>query len=490
MRWAGAGADPADPALPDGAEPLAATCAGARRNSRAGSRRSAWSTRGDGAAARRDCSSPASGWFRAKATCGAGTALRSPRMRRPARRAGSPSAAACTTIETELRAARAEVEAQPHAPSRRREADARRRRGRQRSRRAQRWREAQRAADAAREAPRRGRARDRPQRGAHLRADRGARAGSSPAATKPTRRATKRERALAALAAADRDRAAARRRCATRSTRRGAQRSPRCAPRRRRSRARPSWPSGGSQPSPASAQAWSERRERRRGADRHARARAPTKPRAERARLADAPQGFAAQRQRADRRDRDGRRPRAAPPPTGWPRPRPRLPKPTRRRAPRSKPMGAARAEAARAEERYEGAKRRLADVAHEIREMLRGRARRRSAALAEHRAGRGAAVDCRGRGRARAHPPRARAARRRQSARRGGIARGRGPARHADQPSATIWSRRSSGCARASTASTSEARERLLASFDDRQRAISSSCSPSCSAAAPPSCS
>ena len=33
--------------------------------------------------------------------------------------------------------------------------------------------------------------------------------------------------------------------------------------------------------------------------------------------------------------------------------------------------MGAAREEAARAEERFEGAKRRLADVAHEIREML-----------------------------------------------------------------------------------------------------------------------
>ncbi len=33
--------------------------------------------------------------------------------------------------------------------------------------------------------------------------------------------------------------------------------------------------------------------------------------------------------------------------------------------------MGAAREEAARAEERYEGGKRRLADVAHEIREML-----------------------------------------------------------------------------------------------------------------------
>ena len=100
IRWAGATAD-GDPALPEGAEPLAQprqgasrACApaGADRRGRSRARRDA----------RRRSSSPASGWYRPRATCGAGTALRPPRMRRPRRRAGSPRRTASPISTREL----------------------------------------------------------------------------------------------------------------------------------------------------------------------------------------------------------------------------------------------------------------------------------------------------------------------------------------------------------------------------------------------------
>ena len=67
------------------------------------------------------------------------------------------------------------------------------------------------------------------------------------------------------------------------------------------------------------------------------------------------------------------------------------------RRARALEAMGAAREEAARAEERYEGGKRRLADVAHEIREMLE--VEPEEVAACRHRPGQGAARRRRDRG-------------------------------------------------------------------------------------------
>src|SRR5262245_26885888 len=60
----------------------------------------------------RHCSSPDSGWFRARAISGAGTASRLPPMRRPARRAGKNRLA---DIEAEIQAVRREVEAKQNA---------------------------------------------------------------------------------------------------------------------------------------------------------------------------------------------------------------------------------------------------------------------------------------------------------------------------------------------------------------------------------------
>ena len=150
--------------------------------------------------------------------------------------------------------------------------------------------------------------------------------------------------------------------------------------------------------------------------------------------------------------------------------------------------MGSAREEAARAEERFEGGKRRLADVAHEIRDMLEVEPER-SRQPCRHRPGQGAARRRRGGGQSRTAAPRPRAARRRQPAGRGGAARGRRPSTTRSPPSATIWPKPSSGCARASRTST--ARRASGCSRPSRWSiTTSSTCSPSCSAAARRSCS
>ena len=77
--------------------------------------------------------------------------------------------------------------------------------------------------------------------------------------------------------------------------------------------------------------------------------------------------------------------------------------------------VGEARAEAARAEERRDGAKRRLVDIEHEIREALDSRRRRRRNRRTQGR--RDIAGHHRSRSQARPHSTRARAARRGQSA-------------------------------------------------------------------------
>ena len=94
--------------------------------------------------------------------------------------------------------------------------------------------------------------------------------------------------------------------------------------------------------------------------------------------------------------------------------------------------LSAARETCARAEERLEGAKRRLADIEREIHDMLEIEPQARSWSRRDQ-AGRGIAAACRDRGKSRKAAPRPRAARRGQSARRGRAARGRGPAHVAD---------------------------------------------------------
>ena len=116
--------------------------------------------------------------------------------------------------------------------------------------------------------------------------------------------------------------------------------------------------------------------------------------------------------------------------------------------------LGSAREEAARAEERVEGAKRRLTDIAHEIHEMLEVEPDA-VAGLAGIEPDDRAAGRCHDRNRARTAAPRPRAARRGQSSRRGRTAARSRPSTPRSPPSATIWSRRSPGCARASSAST-----------------------------------
>ena len=91
----------------------------------------------------------------------------------------------------------------------------------------------------------------------------------------------------------------------------------------------------------------------------------------ERASLDDAPRLFEREARRADRRDRDRRGRTAAPPPTASPKPRTQLAEADRDARAALEALSAAREDAARAEERYEGGKRRLADIDHEISEML-----------------------------------------------------------------------------------------------------------------------
>ena len=126
----------------------------------------------------------------------------------------------------------------------------------------------------------------------------------------------------------------------------------------------------------------------------------------------------------------------------------------------------AAREELARAEERFEGSKRRLADIGREIHDMLEIEPAA-VAALAEIKAGEALPDLADGRGKARTAAPRTRAAGRGQPARRGGTARGRDPAPARSPPSATTWCRRSSKLRQGIQSLNREARERLLASFE-----------------------
>ena len=141
----------------------------------------------------------------------------------------------------------------------------------------------------------------------------------------------------------------------------------------------------------------------------------------------------------------------------------------------------------ARAEERMEGAKRRLADIEREIRDMLEVEPQAWRA-LAEIEPGRRIAAARRDRGKPRKAAPRPRAARRGQSARRGRTARGRGPAHHADHRA-----RRSGRGDQAAAPGHPEPQQAKRASGCwPRSRpstAISSGCSSNCSAAARPSC-
>ena len=93
MHWAGATSIRPIQSFPT-ASPRSHNMSRRRRNWPAAWRRSVSST-APPERSLRNCSSPASGWYRAKATIGAGTALPPRHMRRPAQRAGSPNAAGC-----------------------------------------------------------------------------------------------------------------------------------------------------------------------------------------------------------------------------------------------------------------------------------------------------------------------------------------------------------------------------------------------------------
>ena len=149
--------------------------------------------------------------------------------------------------------------------------------------------------------------------------------------------------------------------------------------------------------------------------------------------------------------------------------------------------LSSAREACARAEERMEGARRRLDDIEREIHDMLEVEPHA-VAGLAEIEPGRRTAAAGRDRGKPRKAAPRPRAARRRQPARRGRTARGRGPAHRADHRA-----RRSGRSHQAAAPGHPEPQPRgARAAADlvrDRQRAISSGCSSNCSAAAKPRC-
>ena len=149
--------------------------------------------------------------------------------------------------------------------------------------------------------------------------------------------------------------------------------------------------------------------------------------------------------------------------------------------------MGAAREEAARAEERYEGGKRRLADVAHEIREMLEVEPEA-VAELAELKPGQPLPDVAEVEERSTASAASASGSAPSICAPRKSWTRSR-PSTTPGHRARRSRSKRSSGCARASRTST--ARRASGCSPPSRwSTSTSSGCSPSCSAAAPPSCS
>ena len=118
--------------------------------------------------------------------------------------------------------------------------------------------------------------------------------------------------------------------------------------------------------------------------------------------------------------------------------------------------VGEARTEAARAEERRDGAARRLADIEHEIRDSLDVEPAA-AAEIAELKPRRATAGDRRGRRQARPHPPRARASGLGQSVGRAGAQRSRGPAHQADRRTRRSGRSDPAACGKASAASTAK---------------------------------
>ena len=366
MRWTGAAIDPSDPALPEGARAARAIRAGAAgagapaRPDRRGRR--APTARGSPALLKpgqRLVSRDGDLWrwdgFAADAHAPTGAARRLAAAQPPRRHRRANSSPRAATLEDKRKAAeaaQAELTAAGAAEAAAREH----------------WREAQREADNAREL--------------HAMAERemARNAARISALTEAkTRLIAGRDEAQAAA----RDRRAGARRAAAvgrsgtparrhpRRDRGQARRSsPRCAPRRRRWRARPSSPTAASTPSAPTGRPGATATTAPSPRSRRSTPAAP-RPSSERASLADAPAIFAEKRRAADRRDPGGRSRPRAPPPTAWPRPRTRSPPADRAVRAALEALGAAREEAARAEERVEGAKRRLTDIAHEIREML-----------------------------------------------------------------------------------------------------------------------
>ena len=208
----------------------------------------------------------------------------------------------------------------------------------------------------------------------------------------------------------------------------------------------------------------------------------------DRAELENAPQAFAEKREATDRRGRQGGSRAARLRRLACKTPRTRWPKPTATPAPRSKRASAAREELARAEERFEGAKRRLTDIGREIHDMLEIEPEA-VAALAEIEAGE-ALPDL-------AEVEEKLERLRRERERLGAVnLRAEEELREVETQHTIAHHRarrpgrrRSASCARASRASTAR-RASGCWPRSSRSTSTSSSCSPSCSAAAPPNCS
>ena len=189
---------------------------------------------------------------------------------------------------------------------------------------------------------------------------------------------------------------------------------------------------------------------RRAGADRDASKRAAAKPTTERAALADTPKIFAEKRRGLIDQIENAEAERAAAAADRLAEAENVLAEADRAMRAALEALGAAREEAARAEERHESAKRRLTDIAHEIRDRLEvepdavaGLAGITEGEtlpdVAEHRSANSKSCGAIASGSARSTcAPRKNCARSRSST-------------ASSPPSATIWSRRSSGCARAS---------------------------------------
>ena len=365
MRWGGAAIDPTDPVLPEGVEPLAdhvtAPAELARRLRQIGLVERADAARLRAAPEAR----PAAGVARGRSValgrlCGrrqCADRRRAPprRTQSPGRnrgRTGLPRAPMSRPSARSSRKAEAEVAAASEA-----ETEARNR-----------WRELQREADSRARAPC-----DAERELNHITTRRAAltEAQTRLGASRDEAAAAQDEaqRALAELPPAAELEVAAERRSAPRSPP-IASRSPKCAPRRRRWRARPRSPRSGWRRSPANSRPGSTPASapRKQIAALDARLAEAT---TERDGLADAPRLFEEKRvallgevQNARSRAARGERRAGA---------KARARSPAANSAVRAAldALGAAREQLGRSEERCEGAKRRLSDIEHEIRDML-----------------------------------------------------------------------------------------------------------------------